>query len=75
MEDRDSYKVQSVSNWRGFIEELCNRIKIADFKPNEIEFLPELTKVQEFKLKKANPDLPLVFFDGTTGEKVESIII
>ena len=74
LEDKDAYKVQSISDWDGFIKDLYDRIRMADFKSSEVEFAPELTKVQKFKLKKASPDLPSIFFDGTIGERVSITI-
>jgi len=74
LEDKDVYKAHSISDWGGFIKDLYDRIKLADFKLSNVEFIPELTKVQKFKLKKVNPDLPPVFFDGTIGEKVNIIV-
>ena len=40
------------------------------FPDGELGYLPELSKVQKFKLKKQHPDLPTIFLDGVDGEHV-----
>ena len=40
-------------------------------RTTHIKFIPPLTKVQIFKLKKSNPNINKVFIEENNGEMVE----
>lgn len=57
--------------WLDFVSYLYKRIVNSDFKNQNFKYVPELSKVQIYKLKKENPDINEIFVHGTTGEAVE----
>ena len=59
------------SEWKAFIFDLYNRIKINDFKITNISYTPELSKVQLFKLKKNNPCIPSVIVEKSPGKQID----
>ena len=65
--------IEKISNSNGihaeqmhFVKETYNRIVKHDFTTGQTEFKPEITesKVQIYKLKKINPDIPDIFING-----------
>lgn len=58
-----------------FISNLKLRIETNDFKYKNIKFIPSLTKIEIFKLKKKCPLINKIFIEGTNGENIDIIII
>jgi hypothetical protein len=54
-------------HWKLFITDLYNKIKSNDFKSQSISYTPQINKVQIFKLKKNNPDIPNIFLERSPG--------
>lgn len=71
LESSDAVSESSLNAWKKFISCLFDRIVAGDFANKTISFTPPLTKVQVFKLKKSNPDIPEVFLDKSPGNDVE----
>lgn len=57
--------------WRLFISLLYNRIKERDFQTDNFQFNVPLTKVQEFKLKKALLPEDLLFLENSAGKNLD----
>ncbi|MBP2623846.1 DUF4274 domain-containing protein [Streptococcus oricebi] len=57
--------------WKAFIRSLYKNLFEDKFPDGELGYLPELSKVQKFRLKKQEPDLPAIFLDGVEGEDVQ----
>ena len=60
--------------WKAFITSLYKNLCEDKFPNGELGYLPELSKVQNFKLKKQLPDLPAIFLDGVEGENIQVIL-
>lgn len=71
LESKDTVSESSLSDWKKFISDLFDKIVADDFPNKMISFTPSLTKVQAFKLRKSNPDIPEIFFDKSPGDDVE----
>lgn len=71
LENREELKNPNVKQWTNFISEIEEKILNNQFKVNNIKFIPPLTKVQSFKLKKSNPNISRVFIEESDGNKVE----
>lgn len=74
LEDRKSFENKDLPQWGAFIKDLFDRIQSNKFNESRIEYKPELTKVQKYKLIKSNPDVLSVFFEGIDGELVDTNI-
>ena len=48
-----------------FLPKLEERIDKNDFNNNSIEYVPNLSKVMQYKIKKINPGINSVFISGT----------
>ncbi|MBP1960827.1 DUF4274 domain-containing protein [Paenibacillus aceris] len=52
------------TEWVAFVSNLLNKLIKNHFSISKVPYEPELTKVQKYKLKKANPNIPEIIFDG-----------
>ena len=71
LENEEELKNPNLKEWANFISEIEEQILKNEFKVNHIKFIPPLTKVQIFKLKKNNPNISKVFIEETDGDVVE----
>ena len=71
LENREELKNPNLKEWANFISEIEEQILNNEFKVNHIKFIPPLTKVQIFKLKKNNPNITKVFIEESDGDVVE----
>ena len=71
LENKVELKNPNLKEWASFISEIEEHILKNEFKVNHIKFIPPLTKVQIFKLKKNNPNITKVFIEETDGDVVE----
>lgn len=71
LENRKELKNPNLKEWANFISEIEELILNNQFKVNHIKFIPLLTKVQIFKLKKNNPNMAKVFIEESDGDVVE----
>ena len=75
LECQDELKNSNLEEWTHFIKELQKNILSNKYKVNNIKFIPPLTKVQIFKLKKSNSNINDVFLQESKGEVVEIPVI
>ena len=75
LENKDELKNPNLEQWSNFISEIENRILNNKFRYNNIKFIPPLTKIQIFKLKKNNSNIDKVFLEESNGEVIEMPII
>lgn len=71
LKNKEELKNPNLKEWASFISEIEEHILKNEFKVNHIKFIPPLTKVQIFKLKKNNPNITKVFIEETDGDVVE----
>lgn len=71
LESSDEISSSSLEEWKGFLRKIYNKLLNLDFKSQCISFDPELTKVQKYKLKKNNPDLPDVLISKSPGKEID----
>lgn len=71
LESGDTDYPKSLSKWKDFMTNLFHRIKNNDFKSQSISYTPQISKVQMFKLKKINPNIPNIFFERSPGIEVD----
>jgi hypothetical protein len=78
--DADGYRILENSNeinntnlgiWVKFILEIQEGIIKNKFQSSKIKFIPPLSKVQIFKLKKYNPNIDKVFLEESAGDVIE----
>ncbi|MEC1260010.1 DUF4274 domain-containing protein [Bacillus swezeyi] len=67
LENPDDVKTSTLEEWKDFLVQIYNRLINLQFKSQNISFDPELTKVQKFKLKKNNPNIPDILLDKSPG--------
>lgn len=57
--------------WEEFVYVLYDMILNDRFKYKNISYPPELSKVQLYKIKKKNPNVPSVFLEKTPGDIIK----
>jgi len=57
------------NEWKAFLSSMYRRIENTDFNSQNISYTPELSKVQLYKLKKNNPNIPDIFLNKSPGER------
>lgn len=75
LESDAELKTNGLKEWFDFISEVYEMVLNNKFKSNSIKFIPPLTKVQIFKIKKYNPSIEKVFLEESDGETIEIPII
>jgi len=71
LESSDEISSSSLEEWKVFLRKTFNKLLSLDFKSQDISFDPELTKIQKYKLKKNNPDLPDVLISKSPGKEID----
>lgn len=71
LESNDAISGSSFGVWKEFINNLYKKLLDGNFSEKSISYAPPLTKVQVFKLRKSNPNIPDVFLDKSPGNDVE----
>lgn len=71
LESSDEISSSSLEEWKVFLRKIYNKLLSLDFKSQYISFDPELTKIQKYKLKKNNPDLPDVLISKSPGKEID----
>lgn len=54
----------SSSDIQKFISNLKNKIENRDFKNQSINYIPNLTKTMQYKIKKIDPNIDIIFIEG-----------
>lgn len=62
------------SHWQSFISTLFERLNSGYYKQTIYEIIPEVTKVQAFKISKKSPELPRFYVEGFQGKQVDLTI-
>lgn len=71
LESSGEISSSSLEDWKVFVIKIYNKLLSLDFKSKDISFDPELTKIQKYKLKKNNPDLPDVLISKSPGKEID----
>ncbi|MEK4066235.1 DUF4274 domain-containing protein [Peribacillus sp. FSL R5-0717] len=71
LEDSEEGSSSSLEEWKEFLNKLYNKLINFVFKSRNISFDPELTKIQKYKLKKNNPNIPDILISKSPGEVVD----
>ncbi|MFJ7934353.1 DUF4274 domain-containing protein [Sporosarcina sp. NPDC096371] len=58
LESPEEVSASTLEEWKDFLLKLYHKLQHLEFKSQYISFDPELTKIQKFKLKIGNPDIP-----------------
>ena len=78
--DADGYRIlldkaelnnSNLVQWSNFISKIHDEILKNKLKASTIKFIPPLSKVQIFKLKKSNPNIDPIFLKESDGDFVE----
>ena len=59
---------------RQFLKMLKEKLESGSFTQN-IRYVPELDRMQKYRLKKILPDISALFLDGTSGEEIEIVTV
>ena len=73
LENPEEVSASTSEEWKGFLFKLYNRLENSEFQQQSISFDPELTKIQKFKLKNSNPNIPDVLMSKSPGGVVLTI--
>lgn len=60
-----------LEEWKVFLLKLYNKLINLDFKTQNISFNPELTKIQIYKIRKNNPNIPDILISKSPGDLVD----
>lgn len=71
LENPDEVSSSSLDSWGEFLNRVEYKLINLDFISQDISFEPELTKIQKYKLKKNNPDIPDILISKSPGEDVD----
>ncbi|MED4453840.1 DUF4274 domain-containing protein [Metabacillus fastidiosus] len=64
LNENSKNNITGQKEWLAFINTLFNKLLNNKFCSKKISYQPGLSKVQKYKLKKANPNIPEMFFEG-----------
>lgn len=71
MENPDEVSRSSSEEWKDFLGKVYNKLMNLEFKSQNISFDPDLTKIQKYKLKKSNPNIPDILINSSPGDVVD----
>ena len=71
LENPDEVSSSSLEDWKDFLGKVYNKLINLEFKSQNISFDPELTKIQKYKLKKSNPNIPDILISKSPGDVVD----
>ncbi|USK74068.1 DUF4274 domain-containing protein [Peribacillus frigoritolerans] len=71
LEDSEEVLSSSLEEWKDFLNKIYNKLINFEFKSQNISFDPELTKIQKYKLKKNNPNIPDILISKSPGEVID----
>nr|WP_232011371.1 hypothetical protein [Streptococcus sanguinis] len=60
--------------WEDFVKDVYDKIIRRKFSNGNISFLPEITRIQKFKLKKLKLALNPIFIDGVSGKDLNIVV-
>ncbi|GAE94750.1 hypothetical protein JCM21714_3938 [Gracilibacillus boraciitolerans JCM 21714] len=71
LENSEEFSSSSLEEWKNFLRKIYSKLLSLDFKSQDISFDPELTKIQKYKLKKNNPEVPDVLINKSPGKEID----
>ncbi|MBU9723509.1 MULTISPECIES: DUF4274 domain-containing protein [Bacillaceae] len=71
LEKPDEVLSTSLEDWKNFLSKVYYKLTKLEFQSRNISFDPQLTKIQKYKLKKNNPELPHILISKSPGEEVD----
>ncbi len=71
LENPDEVSSSSLEDWKDFLGKINNKLINLEFTSQNISFDPELTRIQKYKLKKINPNIPDILINKSPGEVVD----
>ncbi|WP_347321067.1 DUF4274 domain-containing protein [Rossellomorea sp. RS05] len=71
LEKSEKNSDSSLGEWQEFMAKIYNKLLSLDFKSQSISFDPGLTKIQKYKMKKNDPDLPDVLINKSPGSEIK----
>ncbi|CAG7653360.1 hypothetical protein PAESOLCIP111_06745 [Paenibacillus solanacearum] len=63
----EAHNTSKNKEWISFLNNLYDRINENLFINKSIKYIPVLSKIQAYKIKKINTNYRDIFFEGTTG--------
>nr|WP_235792310.1 DUF4274 domain-containing protein [Virgibacillus sp. NKC19-16] len=61
----------SLEEWKNYLNKVYNKLVNREFSSQNISFDPGLSKIEKFKLKKKDFDIPDMLIEKSPGEIVE----
>ncbi|MCY8008586.1 DUF4274 domain-containing protein [Bacillus haynesii] len=71
LESPDDVSASALEEWKDFLIQTYQKLINLKFRSQNISFDPEVTRVQRFKLKKNNPNIPDALLDKSPGDVIE----
>lgn len=71
LENPNEISSSPLEEWKDFLRKTYNKLVSFNFNSQDISFDPELTKIQKYKLKKNNPDLPDILISKSPGKVID----
>ncbi|WP_438824019.1 DUF4274 domain-containing protein [Bacillus sp. JJ1773] len=71
LENPEEVLSSTLEEWKDLLFKLFNKLKNFEFKTQNISFTPELTKIQIYKLRKNNANIPDILISKSPGAVVE----
>lgn len=75
LESSDEISSSSLEEWKVFLRKNYNKLLSLDFKSQDISFDPELTKIQKYKLKKSDSNIPDILISKSPRDVVDILKI
>jgi len=70
LENPEEVLASSNENWIDFLNTVYRQLINSEFGLHNISFAPPLTKVQRFKLRKNNPNIPETLINRSPGKEI-----
>ncbi|TYR79730.1 DUF4274 domain-containing protein [Priestia megaterium] len=71
LENPEDVSNSALEEWKDFLLNLYNKLINLDFKTQNISFEPELTKIQIYRIRKNNPNIPDLLINKSPGDLVD----
>ena len=71
LENPEEVSNSALEEWKDFLLNLYNELINVNFKTQNISFEPELTKIQIYRIRKSNPNIPDLLISKSPGELVD----
>lgn len=71
VEKSEKNSASSLRGWQEFLAKIYSKLLSLDFKSQNISFDPGLTKIQKYKMRKNDPDLPDVLINKCPGCEIK----